>query len=700
MSARIAKTITGSVWALTAGLVAGGIVLTTLNRSTVDGNTASFYPILWLSAVSFVTVGSLIARRHPSNPIGWLFCVMGVGLAGLPFGQEYAIRGITTAPGSLPAPNWIGYETGLLFVFAVGPIGLVFLLYPNGRALSRKWRAVVWILSAALVASTIINVFDPHTTNGINDRLPEHAGMIPNPIGISALRGVLEATLQATGFVIVLASLAAVVSLIIRLRRASGVERQQVRWLAYTGAATLLLFPLFPLALALNNNQVLGSVFWISVTLILLLGIPAASGIAILKYRLYDLDVVVKKTVVFGSLLAFGTLVYLAVVVGIGAAIGNKGNAALTLAAAAIVAISFQPLRARARRLADRLVYGRRATPYEVLSEFSDRMAASYSTEDVLPRMAQILGEGTGSQRAGVWLRMGSEARLTASWPPLDGEGTVTEAVAIDDLDRLPGGDRTFPVQHRGELLGALTVVMPPTEPLTPSQEKLVGDLASQAGLVLRNVRLIEELRASRQRLVAAQDEERRRLERNLHDGAQQQLVALAVKVKLAQAVATRDPQKAEAMLSEVQSDAQDALENLRDLARGIYPPLLADQGLPAALQAQARKAPMPVTVDATSIGRYPQEAEAAVYFCCLEALQNVAKYADASSVHLKLGIEDAELTFEVSDDGRGFDAATTPLGSGMQNMTDRLAALGGSIEVQSNPGTGTTVRGRIPVRP
>jgi signal transduction histidine kinase len=273
-------------------------------------------------------------------------------------------------------------------------------------------------------------------------------------------------------------------------------------------------------------------------------------------------------------------------------------------------------------------------------------------------------------------------------------------AIAIDDLDRLPGGDRTFPVRHRGEFLGALTVAMPPIEPLTPSQEKLVADLASQAGLVLRNVRLIEELRASRQRLVAAQDEERRRLERNLHDGAQQQLVALAVKVKLAHTVATRDPQKTEAMLFEMQSDAQSALENLRDLARGIYPPLLADQGLPAALQAQARKVPVPVTVEAASIGRHPQETEAAVYFCCLEALQNVAKYADASSVSVKLGIEDGQLNFEISDDGRGFDSATTPLGSGMQNMADRLAALGGSIEVQSIPGRGTSVRGHIPMSP
>src|SRR2546426_2878611 len=420
MSARTAKTITCSLWGLTLGVVAGAITLTVLNRSTVDANTASFYPVIWLSAASFVTVGSLIARRHPTNAIGWLFCVMGVGLAGLTFGQEYAIRGLTTAPGSLPAPRWIGYETDLFFVPAVGPIGLVFLLYPTGRALSRRWRAVGWVIAGAAVASTLINLVDPHSANGINDRLPQHAGNLANPIGITSLRSVLEGTLKATGFVMILASLAAVASLIIRLRRATGVERQQVQWLAYTGAATVALFPVLPLAVALNDNQVLGGIFWFGVTLLVLLGIPAASGMAILKYRLYDLDVVVKKTVVFGALLAFGTVVYLAVVVGIGAAIGSKGNATLTLVAAAIVAISFQPLRARAHRLADRLVYGKRATPYEVLSEFSDRMAARYSVEGGLPRMAQLLGEGTGARRAGVWLGIGAQARLAASWPRPD----------------------------------------------------------------------------------------------------------------------------------------------------------------------------------------------------------------------------------------------------------------------------------------
>ncbi len=215
-----------------------------------------------------------------------------------------------------------------------------------------------------------------------------------------------------------------------------------------------------------------------------------------------------------------------------------------------------------------------------------------------------------------------------ASWPnelardPIPAPGEALPPFPDEDA---------FEIRDRGELLGAISLRMPASDPMDPSKSKLVRDLAAQAGLVLRNVRLIEDLRASRQRLVAAQDEERRRIERNIHDGAQQQLVALAVQLKLARTMVDRDPAKAGPMLDGLQAAATTALEDLRDLARGIYPPLLADQGLTAALEAQARKAALPVTVSSEGVGRYPQEIEAAVYFCSLEALNNVAKYAGAT---------------------------------------------------------------------
>jgi signal transduction histidine kinase len=244
-----------------------------------------------------------------------------------------------------------------------------------------------------------------------------------------------------------------------------------------------------------------------------------------------------------------------------------------------------------------------------------------------------------------------------------------------------------------------LTVVKPPNESLTSVEQTLVNDLAGQAALLLANTALIEDLRASRQRLVAAQDEERRRLERNLHDGAQQQLVALAVGLKLARRTASADPASAEQMLERLEGDVGDALENLRDLARGVYPPLLADQGLAAAIDAQARRSPHPVVrVESDGIGRYPQEVETAVYFCTLEALQNAGKYAHPEEVVVRLREEGGELVFTIEDDGEGFDQATTRLGSGLQNMSDRLEALGGDLLVRSAPGRGTTVEGRVPV--
>jgi signal transduction histidine kinase len=206
-------------------------------------------------------------------------------------------------------------------------------------------------------------------------------------------------------------------------------------------------------------------------------------------------------------------------------------------------------------------------------------------------------------------------------------------------------------------------------------------------------------MRASRRRIVTAQDERAKQLERNLHDGAQQQLVALGVQLSLVSRIAARESPAMAETLEGLRAQATDALENLRDLARGIYPPLLADQGLVVALEAQARKAALPVEVEGEGIGRYPPEVEAAIYFCCLEALQNVAKYANASTARMRLEDQDGMVSFIVTDDGLGFDPAHTPLGTGLQGMKDRLEALGGRLMVDSSPGAGTSVFGAITAR-
>ena len=370
-----------------------------------------------------------------------------------------------------------------------------------------------------------------------------------------------------------------------------------------------------------------------------------------------------------------------------------------------MVAVAFQPVRAWVQRLANRLVYGRRATPYQVLADFAGRMAGAYAAEDLLPRMARILAEGTAATRADVWLKSGEVFHDGAAWPP--GAPLLPPARATAaDVPAYPAADRILPVRYQGEVLGALSVAKRPGEALTPTEDRLLADLAGQVGLVLKNAGLreqllarLDEIRASRLRLVAAQDSERRRIERNIHDGAQQQLVALAIKLSITESMIGTDTDGERELLAELHSDAAGAVEDLRDLARGIYPPVLASGGLTAALEAQARKAAVPTSVTAEGVGRYPQDLEAAVYFCVLEALQNVAKYAGATRAEVHLAGSGHDLRFEVTDDGAGFDPAFRGYGTGLQGMADRLHAHGGSLDVRSAPGAGTTVAGRLPCR-
>ena len=523
---------------------------------------------------------------------------------------------------------------------------------------------------------------------------------VENPTGVAGLKTIADALAGLGTLVILVAAAAAVPSILLRYRRSRGEERQQIRWLAYV-TATFISIVIVGIATALAmgssfDNSAISDFFFIAGFAVVGIGVPIAIGVSVLRYRLYDLHIVVKKTVVFGVLvtllLVLGFL--MALVVG-GSVVGLTTDTA-PLIVGAILGLCVLPLYRIATKLADRLVYGGRANPYGVLTEFSGRVAETYSADDVLPRTAAVLGPAIGARVVRIWLRVGDGFRQAASWPA-DVAASIVESHSGDSLPTFEGED-AFEVRHQGELLGAITVGMPANDPMNPSKQRLVRDLASQEGLVLRNVRLIQDLRDSRRRIVAAQDERAKKLERDIHDGAQQQLVALAVKLRLLEQTIDREALKARAMAAQLGSAATEALEDLRDLARGIYPPLLADQGLGAALAAQVRKGAMPVTVSADGIGRFGADVESAVYFSCLEALQNAAKYSQARQVSVRLSDGAGELRFEVRDDGRGFDPATTAYGTGLMGIADRLAALGGELVVTSAPGDGTSGAGRQPV--
>jgi len=661
---------------LTIALILGSTVIV-VTRSPQTLDLTGF--VIAVGFLAFSAVGAVVTRRAPGNPVGPLLLAVGTIGTLCVFGANSWAR--ATPP--LPGAAWAALlsEGGSLWI---APLTLVLFRFPDGRPLSRRWRAIERFTLAAFVLAAVTGILSPEFTDFD----------LPNPIGVDAF----ETTwLAGVAFFVWIATMAgtaaAAASFIVRYRRSSGVERARLKWLALAAGTIGVGFFLIFLSFALFEEGVDQSLVAGLFALPFIAGLfffPIAAGIGILRHRLFDIDLVISKALVFGLLAGFIVVVYAGVVLGVGWLAGSVGDPVLSALAAAAVALAFQPVRRRAHVVANRLVYGERASPYEVLSGFSDRLADAYSVEDVLPRMARILAEGTGGSRVRVWLRTAAELRDTARWPT-----ESAESPPVADVDDLP--DRAFEVRHQGEPLGAITVAMPPDEPMTPAQERLVTDVASQAGLVLRNAALISDLRSSRQRLVAAQDEERRRIERNIHDGAQQQLVALSVKQRLVEGLLERDPEKARRMISEIQAETIEALENLRDLARGIYPPLLADQGLAAALEAQGRKSPVPVIVEAKDVGRYPQEVEAAVYFSVLEALQNVAKYAGASVARVGLADRDSELVFTVTDDGRGFDRTSTRSGTGLQGVADRLAAIGGELIVRSSIGSGTSIEGRLP---
>jgi signal transduction histidine kinase len=516
-----------------------------------------------------------------------------------------------------------------------------------------------------------------------------------------------------------------------RYERATIAERRRIKWLAWsvTVAAGIAIAAATLHALVSWPEHV--SAISAGATAI----VPIAFAVAAFEKPSVLVDRLLLHTISFAGLVGLVSIVYVAIVLGLGRVPREDERTLLVLSilAAGAAALLYVPTRERLQRVATKLVYGERQAPDEVIRTFGSRMSRALPLDELLLQMAESLRKTLQLDVAEVWTGSGGTLERSVSDPTRphtrltlgSSEMSVVARAGISGpawlkvwLPALLGPEdehvRVAPITNSGELLGMIVVRRRNDRgAFDEEEERIITELARQVGLALRNVRLdsalqasleevrqqAAELQASRLRIVATADLERRKIERNLHDGAQQRLVALAVNLRIARQLAASAPDDANAMLDQLGTEIQDTLEDLRALAHGIYPPLLADRGLAEALKAAATRSPVPTTVQAEGLARYPAEIEAAIYFCCLEAFQNIGKYAgEGATAKVTIKEEAGGLLFEVNDTGAGFDVATAKRGAGFTNMNDRVGAIGGSLRVESAPGKGTKVSGTVPL--
>jgi signal transduction histidine kinase len=643
--------------------------------------------LIWAAPyLTCAVIGGVITGRRPANLIGWLLTGIGL-LQGAGLLWSGLLRNLYAVGAGRELIGWLELPAGMLSIVTYALLAFVLLTFPDGRLLSSRWRWLVWLVWLFVIVGSADVVVDPYA--------PLPGGLPVSPLANAGLARVLDVM---TSFqVIGLLYLAAATSLPVRYRNGSAIVRRQIKWFA-VGVAVLVVFSIvrgiagglvhFGNAQAEANWNAIGT----TIQTAGLLAVPSAIGIAILRHRLFDIDLIISRALTYGALAGLATAFYVALVLGVGTLFGRTAstNLVLSLVATALVAVAFQPLRQGLQASANRLVYGRRQAPYESLAGFTRQLADTYVVEQVLPRMVDAVAEGLRCRAAAVMLVDEPLARAAARWPH--------DAPLPDDPP-----DDVVEVTHQGERHGSLAVWAHTGDELSANEKRLLTDLAVQAGLVLHNARLstelerrLEELRASRLRLVSTQNLERRRVERDLHDGAQHDLVALRMKLGLAEGVARSTSSQLATVLAELREDTAATLENIRRLSRGLYPPLLESQGLAAALTAHARRLPLPVQVHAREL-RFPYDIETAVYFCCVEALQNAAKHSCAGRAWISLDEIDSRLYFEVGDDGQGFDVAGPNHGSGLQNIRDRVDALEGTLQISSGA-EGTRIKGSIPI--
>jgi two-component system, NarL family, sensor kinase len=637
------------------------------------------------SAVVLLWMSWLVLRRRPRHGAGLVLLLIGAfsavhtGAAAL-FDASLVAAGIdivldpdfATVPAALPLVAAL-VQLVLATVWvpaAVLSVTLLLLVFPDGRLPGRRWRPVAGLAVAGAVLVVIAFTVDAWPT------ADWAGGDEPVAVLVPLLTG---------GVAVLVASIASVAGLVVRWwrSRADPVSRRQFRAVGFTAIGFAVV------AIATYPWQQV----WIPATLVAFNVLLVAYALAAARYRLHDLEPVLGRTAVAAVLAVLVAGVYLAVVVGVGSLVGRQvDDAVLPLVAVGLVALLVEPARRRVRRLVDRLLYRRRADRTEVLSRLAARASTSAEAEQVLGEVARLLVDGTGAARAEVWLAVEPQPRLSAAAGQSDEPAPVVRADVL----------------HQDERLGELRLFARAATDLVPDAGRLVDDVAHSLGVVLRNTRLtaqlraqLDELRASRQRLVRVHEQARRGLERDIHDGAQARLVALRLRLGLLRALAgDGDLPAVVEQCDLLAAEVDRAVRSLRELGRGLQPPILEQSGVVAALRSFLRDLAVPVTMTADGVGRYPREVEGAVYFSCLEAIQNAVRHSGAQRIEVDLVGDGAGVNFAVRDEGIGFDPKAVTPGAGLVNIGDRISALGGHTTLDTTPGLGTRWEGHLPVQP
>ncbi len=625
---------------------------------------------------AFAVVGALLVAKRPGNVIGWLLAALALMVGLFPAGDAYAAYVMTTSgrPNALAVGGaWVQSWYWLLLLGLM----LVYLplLFPDGRLPSRRWLPVAVSGAIGTLGAVVLGMLaDTLTGQDVDYR-------IDNPIGIEGLAHVEELPIFGVlGVFLIAGIVGAVSSVFVRFYRSRGVERQQMKWFLYA-AALILPGP----ALDYLPGPIGG--VWFGLVLIAL---PTSIGIAVLRHRLYDIDLIINRSLVYAALTLSTVGLYVLVVVGLGAALQARGNLLLSILAAGLVALVFAPLRERLQREVNRLMYGERDDPYAVISRLGERLEGTLEQGAVLPAVVESVGEALRLPYAAIALREnGERAGLNVA---------AAYGSPVESPVRLPLSYRNEPV---GDLLLAPRVG---EESFSAKDRRLLEDLARQAGVAAHAVRLTDDLQRARERLVTAREEERRRLRRDLHDGLGPQLSSQTLTIDAARSLMRGDPDSAEVLLLDLKAQAQDAISDVRRLVYELRPPALDDLGLAGALRAAAaaryeQQGPA-VAIDVREhLPPLPAAVEVAAYRIVQEAITNVVRHAEANTCSVALEIDEEErlLRLEVRDDGRGM-GESRGTGVGLTSMRERAEELGGSFTVEEPPSGGALVRAGLPL--